>query len=278
MSPAAIAAPWSPKVCGTARRSSWPPSEGGPVGAPARPRDRAVGDVAAGRGPGGRCGPSIHTCTRSPLASPGASSTIAAAEREGREALQEPAQPGVAEGAAVRRDEQVGALVAGGGRRLRQPQQHGGRGRAGRDPGGRVARGDHQDAAARAAVGGAGDARRTRSAGSRARRRRGPRGPGAAPGRRRPAPGRAGPAPSGPPARSSADPGGRSGAMAASCCASSSVPWPSIVDGSAASGPASGVCRVSRATTSATPATSQEVRYRRRFSTAADPRRAGGGA
>ena len=79
-------------------------------------------------------------------------------------------------------------------------------------------------------------------------------------------------------ARSCAEPGGRSGAIAASCWDSSSVPWPSIVEGRLAPGPASGVCRVSRATTRATPATSQLVRYRRRFSTRVGPRWAGGGA
>ncbi|WP_217914264.1 hypothetical protein [Miltoncostaea marina] len=61
-------------------------------------------------------------------------------------------------------------------------------------------------------------------------------------------------------ARSGGEPGGRSGATPESWLASSRVPWPSIVDGSAGSGPGSGASRVSSATTRATPATSQQVR------------------
>ena len=43
VSPAAIAAPWSPKVCGTPRRRSWPPSVGGPSARPpARSTERSA--------------------------------------------------------------------------------------------------------------------------------------------------------------------------------------------------------------------------------------------
>ncbi len=221
--------------------------------------------------------PSIHTCTRSPFASPGASRTIAAVRGNDEKRLQEPAQPRVAQGAAVGRDEEVGALVERGARGLRQAQQHGRGGGAGRHARWRVPGGHHQDAAPAAPVVGARDgdvdvlevdhlavgarlevlrAHLARAAGHLRELPLHPLG-------RR---------------QIRSRPGGRSGAIASICLASSRVPCPSIADGSVDCGPGSGVWRVSSATTSATPATSQQVRYRRRFSTYAGPRPNGGGA
>jgi hypothetical protein len=67
--------------------------------------------------------------------------------REVAEALEEPAEAGVADRAAVGRDEELRAGVPRGGRDLGQAQEDGRGARAGRDAHRRVARRDHDDAA-----------------------------------------------------------------------------------------------------------------------------------
>ncbi len=186
VSPAAIAAPWSPKVWGTPRRRSWPAERRRAVGPPAGARHRAVGDVPQPERlrVGAPVEPDVHPVA---VGLAGRVEHDRRGERERREALEEPAQPRVAQRAAVGRDEEVGPLVAGGARRLGQAQQHRGGAGAGGHPRRRVAGRDDEDAAQGTSAVGRPGARRRRSAGPPARRRRAPAGPGRAP--CRPAPG-----------------------------------------------------------------------------------------
>ena len=236
-----MAAPWSPKVCGTASREELVGQGRGGVEAPPGARDRRARRSGASPADCRSVRPRIQTWTRSPCASPGPSSTIAAVERERREAAQEPAGAGVPHRAAVDRDEQVRALVARGRRRPGQAQHHGRGAGAGRHARRGVPGRQDEDAGQRPQPGGAGHRRGRRSGATRARRPSSPPGPGSAPGPRPRAPARAAPAPTARPARSASDARrsvGRDGAeLVRADPASPARRWPS---GSTGSGPGPG--------------------------------------
>ena len=214
-----------------------------------REPERTAGRCArrSRRGPGRRC------------ASPGPSSTIAAVERERREAAQEPADAGVAHRVAVGRDEQVRALVARGRRRPGQAQHHGRGAGAGRHARRGVAGRQDDDAGQRPQPGGAGHHEvhvpERHALPARARHQVLDLHPARAAGHLRELPLHPlGGLEVGVRARRAV---GRDGA---SWFERSSVPCPSMAEGSTGSVPVSGVSSVSSATTSATPATSQQVR------------------
>ena len=226
----------------------------------ARRRARPSGPrCARDPGPARRCGRRVQTCTRSPLASPGASRTIAAVSGNDEKRLRNqrsPALPRVLPSVETKRWGRWWRVVPDAWARRSSTAVE----VVPADTPGGVSRGATTRMPPRGVRCRRPGARRRRSGDPPARRRRAPAGPGP-----RPLPARAGDLRQLPlhPAggrRSCAEPGGRSGAMAASWLESSSVPWPSMVEGRLASGPASGVCRVRSATTSATPATSQAVR------------------
>ena len=123
----------------------------GTVGAPPGARDGAVGDVTQAErlAVGAAVDPDVHPVA---VRLSRRVQDDGGGERERREALEEPAQARVAEGAAVRGDEEVRALMEGGPGGLRQAQEDGGGGLPGRHARRGVARRHHQDPAPVAAV------------------------------------------------------------------------------------------------------------------------------
>ena len=214
--PPAMAAPWSPKVCGTASRRSWSASDGV---ASERPPARATARSAKGASPADcrSVRPRIHTWTRSPWASPGAVEhdrrARAGTTRSGAGTSAVPALPTVLPSTETNRCGRWWRVVRRGPGQAQHHRRGAGAGR--RRPAGvsRGARTRMPPAAAAPAV--PGTTRYTFRRRHALAVRRAPPGPGSAPGPRPRAPARAAPAPSGRPGGRRRSPAGRSGAMAA---------------------------------------------------------------